>query len=136
MTEVELGRFPSAFVRVKGSNSKAREYLALIDPVYEYCIIPKSDAYVFGHPEVAFQQLTVGPPNARTLVTAGGFNKTVIFEVESVEICGLSFEKVEFAALDLPQQVGFEAVIGQSLLKHASVTLDWGHKVLGISKVN
>jgi hypothetical protein len=40
---------------------------------------------------------------------------------------------VEFAAVDLPQQVGFEAVIGQSLLKHTSVTLDWAHKLLRIS---
>ena len=136
MTEFELGRFPTVFARVTGSNSKVREYRALIDPVYEYCVIPKGDAYVFGHPEVAFQQLTVDPPNARTLVTGGGFNKTVIFEVGSVEIGGLSFERVEFAAVDLPQQVGFEAVIGQSLLKRSSLTIDWEHRLLRLSKVN
>lgn len=136
MTEVELGRFPSIFARVKGSNAKVREYRALIDPVYEYCIIPKGDAYVFGHSEVVFQQMTVSPPNARTLVTGGGFDKTIVFPVGSVEIGGLSFEGVEFAAVDLPQQVGFEAVIGQSLLKRTSVTLDWEHRLLRISKVN
>jgi hypothetical protein len=121
---------------VTGSNSKVREYKALIDPVYEYCIIPKGDAYIFGHPEVAFQQLTVDPPNARTLVTGGGFNKTVIFEVGTVQIGRLSFDHVEFAAVDLPQQVGFEAVIGQSLLKHSSVTLDWGHRLLRLTKAS
>jgi hypothetical protein len=136
LTEIELGRFPSVFARVKGINSKVREYRALIDPVYEYCVIPKGDAYLFGHSEVAFQQMTVGPPNARTLITGGGFNKTVVFEVGSVEIGGLFFEHVEFAAVDLPQQVGFEAVIGKSLLKHASVTLDWEHKLLRISKAS
>lgn len=118
---------------MKGTNSKVREYRALVNPVYEYCVIPKGDAYIFGHSEVAFQHLTVGPPNARTLITGSGFNRTVVFEVGSVEVGGLSFERVEFAAVDLPQQVGFEAVIGQSLLKHTSVTLDWAHKLLRIS---
>ncbi|MDG6963937.1 MAG: hypothetical protein JRN27_00955 [Nitrososphaerota archaeon] len=136
MTEFELGRFPSLFVRVKGSNSRIREYRALVDPAYEYCIVPKGDAYVFGHPEVAFQHETVGPPNARTLMTAGGFSKTVVFEVEAVEIGGLSFEKVEFAAIDLPQEVGFEAVIGQSLLKHAVINLDWKKRLLGLTKAS
>ncbi|MDG7007048.1 MAG: hypothetical protein JRN06_02250 [Nitrososphaerota archaeon] len=136
MTEVALGRFPSIFVRVKGSNSKVREYRALVDPVYEYCIVPKGDAYFFGHPEVAFQHMTVGPPNARALLTGGGFNKTVVFEVGSVEIGGLSFERVEFAAVDLPQEVGFEAVVGQSLLKHTSVTMDWERRVLRLSKAS
>ena len=136
MTEFALGRFPCVFVKVKGTNSKVREYKAIVDPVYEYCIVPKGDAYLFGHSEAAFQQLTVGPPNARTMVTGGGFSKTVVFEVASVEIGLLSFERVEFAAMDLPQQVGFEAVIGKSLLKHASLTLDWGHKVLSISKAS
>lgn len=121
---------------MKGPDSKVREYRALVDPVYEYCILPKGDAYFFGHPEVAFQHMTVGPPNGRTLLTGGGFNRTVVFEVGSVEIGGLSFERVEFAAVDLPQEVGFEAVIGQSLLKRASVTLDWEHRVLRLTKAS
>ena len=135
LTETTFGRFPSIFARIHGKKGKVREYKALINPLSEYCIIPKVDAYLLGYPEVAFQHPTVAPPNSRTLLTYDGYNRSVVFTIGSVDVGSLHFEEVEFAAFDLPQASGFEAVIGKSLMERTTVTLDWSHRKLTLLKV-
>lgn len=131
----KFGKLPSVFARIKGKSGITMEYDCLIDPASEYCTIPKLDAYTLGYPEVAFQHVTVGPPNARTILTNGGHNRTVIVEMRSIEIGPLKFEGVQFAPLDLPQASGYEALIGKSLLERVSFTINWPDRTMELVKL-
>ena len=111
------------------------EYDCLIDPASEYCTVPKVDAYTLGYPEVGFQHATVAPPNSRTFLTNGGHNRTVIVNMNSVEIGALKFEDVQFAPFDLPQASRYEALIGKSLLERASMTINWPDRTIGLVKL-
>lgn len=132
---IKFGKLPSVFARVKGKSGVIVEYDCLIDPASEYCTVPKVDAYTLGYPEVGFQHATVGPPNTRTILTNGGHNRTVIVNMESVEIGALKFEGVQFAPFDLPQASGYEALIGKSLLERMSMTINWPNRTIELVKV-
>ena len=134
MIAVRFERFPSIFARIEGKSGCIREYDCLIDPISDFCIVPKVDAYALGYPEVAFQHMTVGPPNSRTLLTSSGYNRTVVFTINGVKIGQLRFEDVQFVAFDLPQASGYEAVIGRSLLERTSVAVDWPEKTIKMVK--
>ncbi len=134
MIDTRFEKLPSLFARIKGRSGVVREYNCLLSPLSEYCIVPKVDAYSLGYSEVAFQNIIVSPPNSRTLLTNGGHHRTVVFTIDTVEIGQLLFNSVEFAAFDLPQASGYDAVIGKSLLEQASVTLDWRTRTIKLGK--
>jgi hypothetical protein len=113
------------FVRIKGRNSIVREFNALLDPGVEYCIIPKIDAYSLGYPEAANDDPISPANNTLTFTSFGGYGKAALIEMAHVELGSLSFEKVDFLAMDIPTVTGFDVVLGWSLLQFMKVELDY-----------
>ena len=52
-----------------------------------------------------------------------------------VELGTLSFEKVDFLAMDIPPVTGFDVVLGRSLLQFMKVELDYSVGQLRIEDV-
>ncbi len=118
---------PTFFVRLKGRNGKAREYLALVDSAASYCVMPKVDAYALGYGEAIQDSSTdfiTRPSNLMTVATFAGYVDAPLVRVDEVSLGGQTFRNVEFLAFDLPQEAGFDVVIGASLLSKAKAKLD------------
>ena len=118
---------PTTFVRLRGRNGKVREYEALLDSASQYCVMPKVDAYSLGYGE-AIQDPTTDfitrPSNLMTVATFAGYIDAPVIKVEEASFRGAAFKEVEFLAYDLPQETGFDVVIGASLLSRARAKLD------------
>ena len=117
----------TSFVRIKGRNGKVREYEALLDSASSYCVLPKVDAYSLGYGEAIQDPSTdfiTRPPNLMTVATFAGYIDAPLLRVEEVSLRGQAFKEVEFLAYDLPQELGFDVVIGASLLSQAGARLD------------
>ena len=101
-----------------------REYQALLAPTAEYCVIPKVDAFILGYPEAAASDTRVPLPNALTFASYNAYGKGTLIKMAQVDIGSMSVKDVEFLAFDLLQTVGFDVVIGRSLLRHMRLSLD------------
>ena len=123
------------FVRIRGRNSIVREFNALLDPGVEYCIIPKVDAYALGYPEAANDDPISPANNTLTFTSYNGYGKAALIEMGHVELGTLSFEKVDFLAMDIPPVTGFDVVLGRSLLQFMKVELDYSVGQLRIEDV-
>jgi predicted aspartyl protease len=130
-----FGKFPTVFVRIRGRNSIVREFNALLDPGVEYCIIPKVDAYALGYPEAANDDPISPANNTLTFTSYNGYGKAALIEMGHVELGTLSFEKVDFLAMDIPPVTGFDVVLGRSLLQFMKVELDYSVGQLRIEDV-
>jgi predicted aspartyl protease len=118
---------PILFARLKGRNGKVREYEALVDSAASYCIMPKVDAYALGYGEAIQDPSTdfiTRPANLMTVATFAGYLDAPLIRVDEVSLGGQVFRNVEFLAYDLPQEAGFDVVLGASLLSRAKVKLD------------
>jgi len=133
--EHPFGTFPTVFVRIRGRNSIVREFNALLDPGVEYCIIPKVDAYALGYPEAANDDPISPANNTLTFTSYNGYGKAALIEMGHVELGTLSFEKVDFLAMDIPAVTGFDVVLGWSLLQFMKVELDYSLGQLRIEDV-
>jgi predicted aspartyl protease len=129
---VSFGKHPAVFVRITGRAGGVREFKALVDPCAEYCLIPKVDAYVLGYPEAANDDPITPQNNTVTFAGLAGYGQTALIQIARVEVGPMSFENVEFAALDLPQVTGFDVVLGRSLLQHMKVEFDYSTPQLRI----
>ncbi len=125
MAEHPFGKFPTVFVRLKGRSSTVREFNALLDPGVEYCIIPKVDAYALGYPEAANDDPISPANNTLTFTSYGGYGKAALIEMAHLDLGGLSFEKVDFLAMDIPPVTGFDVVLGWSLLRFMKLEFDY-----------
>lgn len=135
IVEHSFVKFPTVFALLRGRNGTAREYQALVAPTAEYCVIPKVDAYTLGYPEAAGVDDRLPPPNALTFVSFGAYGKGTLFKMAKVEIGEMAFKDVEFLAFDLMQAVGYDVVLGRSLLRHMHVELDFASGRLSMAKV-
>ena len=135
MAEHSFGKFPTVFARLRGRNSTVREFNALLDPGVEYCIIPKVDAYTLGYPEAANDDPISPANNTLTFTSYSGYGKAALIEMAHVELGSLSFEKVEFLAMDIPPVTGFDVVLGWTLLQFMKVEFDYSIGQLRVEDV-
>jgi predicted aspartyl protease len=112
------------FVRLKGRNGTVREFNALIDVGAEYCVIPKVDAYALGYQEAANDDPITPAYNTLTFTSYDGYGKVALIEMTQVSLGGMSFDKVDFVAFDLPQATCFDVVVGRSLLQFMKLEID------------
>jgi hypothetical protein len=117
-------KYPTIFVRLKGRNGTVREYRALINTVVDYCILPRVDAYRLGYPEASHDDFVTIPANLVRLVSSTGFAEGMMILMAQVEVGELKVESLPFLALDLPQVVGFDVVIGRNFFLKASVRVE------------
>jgi predicted aspartyl protease len=127
-------KFPSVFARLKGRNGCIREYRALIGPLVDYCVIPKADAYRLGYPEAARDDFVTTPPNLVTMVTTNGYVEGMMINLQEVAVGPISFSGVDFIAFDIPQVCGYDVILGQSLLQHLKVEIDYSARKIRIEK--
>lgn len=125
IAEHALGKFPTIFVRLKGRGPNVMEFNALIDPGSEYCILSKVDAYMLGYTETASDDPITQANNTFTFSSYMGYTKANFIEMEQVQLGAMSFEKVGFLTLDIPQVTRFDVVLGRSLLQFINLELDY-----------
>jgi predicted aspartyl protease len=123
--EASFQKFPTVFVSLKGRNNAVRECVALVDPASEYCVVPKVDAYALGYPEAANDDPITPQDNTVTFASSDGYGKAALIEIAEVALGGMSFQKVDFLAFDLPQVTHFDVIIGRSLLKSTRLEIDY-----------
>ena len=126
------GSSPRFSARVKGRNGKVREYSALVVPTSEFCILPTVDAYSLGYPEVISNNSRIPPKNSMVLATYSGYTRGLPIRIPQVDIGSISSKDVEFLVIDLPQVIGFDMVLGQSLLRCMRVEMDFSSRTLKI----
>ncbi|MDG6906410.1 MAG: hypothetical protein JRN20_11560 [Nitrososphaerota archaeon] len=136
VARVALTRFPAAFVRVRGKNDRTREFRALIDPLSDYCIIPKPDAFWLGYPEAAQDDPITMPPNLTTIATNNGYAQAMLIKIREVDLNKSKLRNVDFLALDLQQVTGFDVVIGRNFLASLGliVEMDYQNKEMKIKQ--
>jgi predicted aspartyl protease len=118
------GRFPEAFVRLKGRNGATRELRALVDPATDYCVLPKPDAYRLGYPEAAHDDPISMPPNLITLVSSAGFSQGMLIKIEELSLGTLRVKDVDFLAFDLPQAVCYDSILGRTFFQASGTRLE------------
>lgn len=128
--------YPAIYVRLKGRRGAVREFKALVDITAEYCVLPRVDAYWLGYPEAAHDDPVTTPGNLVRLATINGYTDGMMIFLEETILGDISVEKVPFLALDMPQVMGFDVILGRTFfLKGAlDVELDFSLGKLKISK--
>ena len=116
-----------AYVRLRGRNGKTREFRALIDPLSDYCIIPKPDAFWLGYTEAAQDDPITTPPNLLTIATNNGYSQAMLIKVDEVSLGELKLNNVDFLALDLQQVTCFDVVIGRNLLSGLGLRVEMNY---------
>ena len=120
------------FARLKGRNGNTREYPALLSPSYEYCAIPKVDAFALGYQEasVAGGDRRMVAPNALDFVSSSEYGRGALIKMAQVDIGQLSLRDVEFLTYDLIQATGVDVVLGRSALQGMRMEVDFvSHKL-------
>ena len=102
-----------------------REYRSLLSTTADYCVLPVVDAYHLGYPEAAASNMRIPLPNALTFASYNGYERGTIIKMAQVEIGGISFKDVEFLTFDILQPIGFDVILGQSLLRELRLCLDF-----------
>jgi len=126
-------KHPAVFARLRGRNGVFREYQALLVPATEYCILPRVDAFQLGYPEAASDSRTSSPNNLM-LASYTGYGRGTRIKIAQVEIGSMSFKDVEFLAFDTLQAVGFDVVLGLTLLRRTRLDLDFASGMLRLEK--
>ncbi|MCL4517646.1 MAG: hypothetical protein M1587_00440 [Thaumarchaeota archaeon] len=121
---------------MRGKNDKTREFRSLIDPLSDYCIIPKPDAFWLGYPEAAQDDPITMPPNLTTIATNNGYAQAMLIRIKEVDLNNLKLTNVDFLALDLQQVTGFDLIIGRNFLSSLGlqVEMDYRNKEMKIKQ--
>ena len=121
---------------MRGKNDKTREFRSLIDPLSDYCIIPKPDAFWLGYPEAAQDDPITMPPNLTTIATNNGYAQAMLIRIKEVDLNNLKLANVDFLALDLQQVTGFDVIIGRNFLSSLGlqVEMDYRNKEMKIKQ--
>jgi predicted aspartyl protease len=125
LTGQAFGKFPTIFVRLEGRSGGVKEFVALIDPGAEYCIIPKVDAYSLGYPEAANDDPRSQAINTVAFTSYVGHGIAALIKMARVELGQMSFKNIDFLAFDIPQVTGFDVVLGLSLLQFMKLEFDY-----------
>jgi hypothetical protein len=128
-------KFPSVFSRLRGRNDEVREFRALIIPTAEYCVLPKVDAFHLGFPEAASVDARVPMPNTLTFASYNAYGRGTVIKMPQVDVGNVSVRDVDFLAFDLLQSLGYDVVLGRSLLQHMRLELDFPAGRLRMEKV-
>lgn len=132
--ERQFQRLPSVFARLTGSNGAVREYQALVAPTSEYCVIPKVDAFRLGYHEAAAADSRVPSPNVLPFASYMGFGRGTAIKMAQVEMGGMTFRDVDFLAFDPLQSIGYDVVLGLTLLGRTRLNLDCASRTLRLQK--
>lgn len=135
VVEHQFLRYPTVFSRLKGRNGTSREYQALIIPTADYCVLPKVDAFNLGYPEAASVDARIPLPNTLTFASYNAYGRGTLIKIAQVDIGSISVKDVEFLAFDLLQTVGYDVVLGRSLLGQMRLELDFPGRRLRMEKV-
>ena len=135
VVEASFLKFPAVFARIEGRNGKLREFQALVVPSAEYCMLPKVDAFQLGFPEAASVDARVPLPNTYTFASYNAYGRGTVIKIPRVDIGSVSAKDVEFLAFDLLQTLGFDVVLGRSLLWQMRLELDFGARRMRMEKV-
>lgn len=133
--ERRFDRLPSVFAKLTGKNGVVREYQALIAPTSECCVLPKVDAFRLGYPEAAAANDRVASPSVVPFASYVGFGRGTAIRMARVEMGGMTFEDVDFLAFDQLQSVGYDVVLGLTLLGQTRLDLDFSSRTLRLQKI-
>ena len=111
------------------------EYQALIAPTADYCVLPKVDAFNLGYPEAASVDTRVPAPNTLTFASHNSYGRGTLIKMAQVDVGSISVKDVEFLAFDLLQTVGYDVILGRSLLRHVRLELDFVEGRLRMERV-
>lgn len=117
-------RFPVVFVRLKGKNGSVTECRALIDPVSDYCVIPRPDAFRLGYHEAAHDDPITMPPNLVTMNSSVGFSQGMLIRMQEAALGDYKVENVDFVVFDLPAMAGYDVILGRSFLSASKCRLE------------
>ena len=123
------------FARLKGRNNAVREYRALLVPTAEYCVLPKVDAYRLGYPEAATAGTRLQPGNNLFFASYKGYESGPAIKMAQVDIGSISLKNVEFFAFDIQQPVGYDVVLGLTLLRGLRLEMDFASGRLRLEKM-
>jgi predicted aspartyl protease len=113
-----------------------REYLSLLSTTADYCVLPVVDAYHLGYPEAAANGTRIPMPNALTFMSYTGYERGTVIKMTEVDIGGISFKNVEFVAFDILQPIGFDVILGQTLLREMRLSFDFRSRMLRMEASN
>lgn len=115
------------FARLKGRNGNTREYPALLSPSFEYCAIPKVDAFALGYQEaaVAGGDRMMVAPNALDFVSSSEYGRGALIRMAQVDVGPMLLRDVEFLTYDLLQATGVDVVLGRSALQGMKMQVDF-----------
>ena len=105
-----------------------REYQALVCPTSEYCVLPKVDAYRLGYAEAALADNRAPSPSVVSFATYMGFGRGTSIRMARVEVGGMAFRDVDFVAFDPLQSVGYDVVLGLTVLQKLHLDLDFASR--------
>ncbi len=122
--EIPFEKYPLVFVRLKGRNGSVREIRALLDPVCDYCVLPKPDAFRLGYPEAAHDDPITIPPNLLTMSSSTGFSQGMLIKLQELTLGDIKLQNVDFVAYDVAQSVCFDAILGRTFFSAAKCSLE------------
>ncbi len=90
----------------------------------DYSVLPRVDAYRLGYPEASHDDFVTMPSNLVRLATSTGFVDGMMILMQQVEIGDLRVDLLPFLALDLPQVIGFDVVLGRNFFLKAALKVE------------
>ncbi len=114
-------------MRLKGRNGNIREYPAFLSSTFDYCAIPKVDAFALGYSEAAGagHEHLVRAQNILDFVSSGTYERGALIKMSNVELGHMSFKDVEFLTYDLLQATGVDVILGKSLFQGMKLEIDF-----------
>ena len=108
----------------------------MFDPLSDYCVIPKPDAFWLGYPEAAQDDPITMPPNLYTIATNNGYSQAMLIKIAKVSLGESSLNNVDFLALDLQQVTGYDVIIGRDFLFRlgAFLEIDYDEKKMKVTR--
>ena len=124
-------------MRLKGRNGNIREYQAFLSPTFEYCAIPKVDAFALGYEEaaVAGGGRIMQAANALDFASSNEYGRGALIKMTQVDIGPISLRDIEFLTYDLLQATGVDVVLGRSVLQAMKLEIDFSSHMLKLERV-
>ncbi len=122
------------FVRLKGKNGYIIEYRAVLNPVSDYSVLPKVDAYKLGYTEAGYTEFLTRPPNLVSFATGNGLFEGPLIKILEASVGPISLQRVDFIAFDMNQQTGCDVVLGKSFLQSLRLSIDYRNKKFSLEK--
>ncbi len=129
----------TVWCRVEGSNGKIREFEAMVDFNYSYCLMLRQDATDLGYSEASYRHSgwhELRPDLAPLVVTSRGIERTILICLKEVSVGNLAVKNVGAVVLehDLPPMVPVDMILGQTFLKNFKLKVDPKSCTLNLSR--